>query len=108
MSDTDYGIGHLETKEQRRVATAVLSVLPANPSGGGCRAFYTPQEWAARGEEFGRESVLILLHDGGDLAPFCNPAYNRYQDLDKLGRALRKIGYYVEQCTCWYSAVYKA
>jgi hypothetical protein len=70
---------------------------------GGCRAFYTPEDWKARGEKYGREGVLIVVYDGGDVAEavkFGSPYY------DELDRRLRESGFRIEECECWYSAVY--
>jgi hypothetical protein len=69
--------------------------------------FYTPEEWAARGEEYGTKSALVVTHDGGDHASYFNFDYMRYKSIDKMMEALAAIGYYAEQCTCWYSAIYK-
>lgn len=93
--------------EQEKVAQIVLDVLGENADTGGCRPFYSPDEWLERGEEYGHNSVLILVHDGGDLAPYCNWDYCEYEKIDKLSNALEVSGYYVEQCTTWYSAVYR-
>jgi hypothetical protein len=75
-------------------------------SGGGCRAFYTPEEWKARGELYGTESVLIICHDGGDLAPMCNMDYECYKLHDEMQRVMGQAGFFVQDCTGWYSAVY--
>jgi len=88
-------------------AKAVLKALGPNPCGSGVRAFWTPDEWIARNEKFGKDSLLILCHDGGDLAVMCNWDYGRYDLSRKLERELRRHGYYYEQCTSWYSAVYR-
>lgn len=77
-----------------------------SPSGGGSRAFYSPKEWRERGESYGQQSVLILCHDGGDLAPLCNWDYECYKSMEAFKDFLRQKGFYVEQCTSWYSAVY--
>jgi hypothetical protein len=74
---------------------------------GGCRAFYTPEEWKERGEQYGLNAELIVVHDGGDLAPFFNWDYEMRQLSDSMDKALEKAGYYAEQCTCWYAAIYK-
>ena len=93
--------------ESLKIANAILNILPVDASGGGCRAFYSPKEWKERKEDYGLNSVLIVVHDGGDLAKYCNPDYESYSDCENLNKALEKIGYYLEGCTCWYSAVYK-
>ena len=77
------------------------------PYGGGCKAFYSPKEWKKRGEDYGTESLLILCHDGGDLAPLCNWDYECYKSMEDFNDFLQqKHGVYLEQCTSWYSAVY--
>lgn len=94
--------------EALKIASVIKRVLGKGASGGGCKAFYTPQQWAERGESYGRNSALVVVHDGGDLAPYCNYDYGSYDLIEKMNAALKKIGYYLESCTCWYSAVYKA
>ena len=103
--NNDFCTDHL-TGDQLRIAKAILDVLPKGASGGGCTAFYTPKAWAERGETYGLNSKLILCHDGGDLARFCNYDYMDYAAIDRLSARLAEIGCYVECCTSWYSAVY--
>jgi len=88
-------------------AKAVLKALGPNPCGSGVRAFWTPDEWIARNEKFGTDSILILCHDGGDLAVMCNWDYGQYELFQKLEKRLKKHGYYCVQQTSWYSAVYR-
>lgn len=102
----DFRTDHLEG-DSLKIATIIKDVIGEDVSGGGCRAFWTPGEWLARGEEYGTDSVLVLVHDGGDLAPFCNWDYCRYDLSERLQNALGKSGFFYEQCTCWYSAVYR-
>lgn len=90
-----------------KIANAILKILPKDASGGGCKAFYSTTEWKERKESYGLNSGLIVVHDGGDLAKYCNLDYESYLDCKKLNQALGEIGYYIEGCTCWYSAVYK-
>jgi hypothetical protein len=106
----DFDWSHL-SGDSLRAAKVVLGVLhryfDRSATGGGCTAFYTSDEWRARGEQFGKTSVLVLVHDGGDLAPICNPAYGQDTMSDDLVRSLHRAGFYREQCTCWYSAIYR-
>lgn len=92
----------------RRAAEAIVKVARKefgdDVSGGGCRAFYTPQEWAKRGEDYGQGAELIVVHDGGDLAPFFNYDYDVYRLMDA---ALNKVGTWAEPQTSWYTAIYK-
>lgn len=76
------------------------------PSGCGCRAFYTPEQWRERGEEHGGDALLILCHDGGDLAPLCNYDHCEYEAIERFAEALAARGLRVECQTTWYSAVY--
>jgi hypothetical protein len=74
--------------------------------GGGGR-FYTPTQWADRGEDYGTKSLLIITHDGGDHARAFNLDYGDHQSHEALQNALGAVGVYVEGCTTWYSAVYR-
>ena len=70
---------------------------------GGCKCFYSPEEWADRGEEYGLRSELIIVHDGGCLST-ANDDYGIW--VRDTMDALSALGLFVEHCTCWYSAVY--
>lgn len=67
----------------------------------GSKVFYSPQEWADRGESYGLKSELIIQYDGSTdiryLTELC----------DDVTEGLLEHGLYVECCTGWYSAVYK-
>jgi hypothetical protein len=103
----DFDVSHL-LSHQQVIARAVLGVLPKDATGGGCRAFYGPKEWAERNETYGLKSLLIVVHDGGDLEPYCNLDFGSYSMHDQMQAALGKVGLYMEQCTSWYSAIYLA
>lgn len=77
---------------------------PMSDDGG--TAFYTPSEWKVRGEEFGEHASLVIVHDGGDLAVFCNYDYGAYEDIEAFSAFLGGLGYYCEGQTCWYSGIY--
>jgi len=69
-------------------------------------ALYSPKAWAERGEDYGFDSLLVIVHDGGAFAPLCNYNYCDYVSIEQFNAALKAEGLYVEGCTCWYSAVY--
>lgn len=75
---------------------------------GGCRAYYTPAEWRDRGEEYGLKSILVIVHDGGDLSHVLNgyTAESGAIYAELLALVEREHGVYFESCTCWYTAVY--
>lgn len=92
----------------RKAAEAIRDFLVAKDlafHGGGGR-FYTPAEWAARGESWGKESLLVVTHDGGDHAPCFNPDYECPNLREAFRAALHDAGVWSEQCTSWYTAIY--
>jgi hypothetical protein len=101
----DFELEHLDDK-QLMIAKAAISVLPKGLKEDQ-KTFYTPDEWKERREQYGQNSELIIVHDGGPFAPYCNWDYEQYNRIEELQAALANIGYYLEGCTCWYSAVYK-
>lgn len=87
---------------------AVMSVLEGfGATHAGNRAFYSPEEWAERGEEYGADGVLVLVYDDSDLASFCDPMTGSEVRVEAMRRALADAGLWVEACTSWYSAVYR-
>lgn len=72
----------------------------------GC--LYSPQEWTERGERFGRNSLLIITHDGGEHAGAFDPEQDWETGLnDDIYKHLRQLGFMTELCDSWYSAVYE-
>ena len=76
-------------------------------SSGGCKVFYSPAEWRERGEEYGTESELIVVYDGGDHRCAFNMDCECYKTIDQLQEELHKVGCFFEEATCWYGSVYK-
>lgn len=72
---------------------------------GGCKAFYSPKEWKARCEEYGTNSHLIIVYDGGRVRECFDPegGWERSEELNQL---LHEQGIYFELCTHWYAAIY--
>lgn len=73
---------------------------------GGCKVFYSPEEWRKRGEKYGLTSELVIVHDGGDHAAAFSYDHEQYKVIDALRERLLPLGLYAEQCTSWYSAIY--
>lgn len=67
---------------------------------------YNPEDWEKRGEVYGTDSTLVIVHDGGNHAGFFNWDYCEYYLIDEMADALKAIGFFSEQCTGWYSAIY--
>jgi hypothetical protein len=68
---------------------------------------YTPAQWKARGEQYGTESLCIVVHDGGDYGPFFDLVHGHFEAHYFMQEELAKHGLWFETCTTWYSAIYK-
>ena len=75
---------------------------------GGCRAFYSPKEWAERGEEYGDDGELIVVHDGGCVGNAFSYDNENYKMIEEMNETLKPLGVYSEPCTRWYTAIYLA
>ncbi len=71
---------------------------------GGCKVFYSPAEWMARGESYGHNAALIVVYDGANAKEACRMDGRMYEPFKA---ALDKAGFYVEECTGTYSAIYE-
>ena len=111
MADSDFATDHLNGKA-KQIARHIVAFLKKHqggqaPDGGGCRAFYTPEQWTARGEHYGCNSLLVLVYDGGDLSNVISLDASNGRAFFELDEELRKkFGVYIEHCTHWYAAVY--
>ncbi|MEB3023005.1 MULTISPECIES: hypothetical protein [Mycolicibacter] len=95
-------------KEVAETIRQFLSDKELQYHGGGGR-FYSPAQWHDRGEEYGTNSLLVITHDGGDHAPAFNLDYGHHTLHEELQKLLTdKHGVFIEACTSWYSAVYRA
>ncbi|ULD38842.1 hypothetical protein [Rhodococcus qingshengii] len=94
-----------EGKEAANVIHTLLVEKGLTEHGGGGR-FYSPQEWADRGEQCGLSALLVITHDGGDHAAVFNSEYGGDALMEELRERLHQLNLYAEACTGWYSAVY--
>lgn len=90
-----------------KAITKVLKACKATNTGG-CKAFYTPKEWAALGHRYNPHAILIVVHDGGDLAPFFNPDYENYRLIRKMNQAIEAAGFWTESADCTLTYIYAA
>jgi hypothetical protein len=89
--------------------SAIMDVLNKyEAESGGCKTFYSPAEWAKRGEDYGKNSHLIVVYDGGDVRSFFNMNTECYKFYEEMQDALKKVGLYFEECTGWYAAIYNS
>lgn len=84
----------------------IMNALPESLDTGGCRTFYTPKEWEERGELFCTDAELIVVFDGGDVAPYFNMSYCQMDLVEKMQTALEKVGMYYEYGMSWYCGIY--
>lgn len=73
---------------------------------GGCRTFYSPQEWQSRGEYGGERAVLIVVYDGGDVGYAFDYDHEQYAIVDKLAAKLNEAGFMAEPINGWSCAIY--
>jgi hypothetical protein len=74
---------------------------------GGCKTFYSPKEWLARGEKYGKGSALVIVFDGGDVYNLISYTSENYKAQERLTEMLAKEGFYYENMNSWSAAVYK-
>ena len=75
---------------------------------GGCTTFYSPAQWKERGEEYGCDSELIVVHDGGEVGYLFSCDYEgSYAAYEACNKALDAVGLWSEPCMCWYTAIYR-
>lgn len=76
--------------------------------------FYSPKEWAKRGEKYGHGGVLIVAYENADAryafsldaAATIRTKGGTYSTIDALQAALAERGLHAEECTSWYAAIY--
>ena len=76
----------------------------------GVRVFYSPAEWAARGETYGLRSELIIVTEDSSISPLLGDvgySLTFEKPAEALAENLSEVGLYVEICTGWYCAVYR-
>ena len=95
------------TRAGRKAAQAILAVLVADGSTetGGCRTFYSPREWKKRGELYGKDSLLIVVYDGGAVRDYFH-SYDYKARMERMDAALAAAGFRHERCTGVYTSVY--
>jgi uncharacterized protein (TIGR02996 family) len=98
------------SRQGKKAARLILNFLLAEGLTGtcGCQAFYSPQAWKERGEQYGHDSLLILVYDGGDIDTCMDPLKGQPELVDRFEDNLIENGFVVEACTNWCSAIYDA
>jgi hypothetical protein len=71
---------------------------------GGCPLYRSPKD-QKRYSKYGTDSVLVLVHDGGDFSNFNSDEGSPLRK-ESLATPLRKAGFYLESLDAATSAVY--
>jgi hypothetical protein len=120
----DFRTDHLSNEQCKIAQTILIAAFGASltdpdlpPSGNGNQAFHRPEEWNG---EYGKNSVLVVSYCGSDLYYYASldGCYemscmmggrgNCYASHERITKALEELGYYMEECTRSYAAIYKA
>ena len=98
----------LSTKGQE-AWKAIMKVLIANDAyfTGGCKTFYSPAEWTGGGRSYCENSELVVVYDGGSVAPFFEYDYECYDAVGKMKKALADVGLYFEPATNCIAGIYE-
>ena len=106
----DFRTSHLRGPA-KTIAEAITKLIrndiKGEPTGGGCQAFLTPTSRRSQGFYVPKEVVLVLLFDGGSLAPYMNPDYGYTKGFDAMQGLLYRMGYWTERENNVEAHVYK-
>ena len=72
------------------------------------KIFYSPAEWTARGEKYADNSELVVVYDGEQIGDAFSYDRENYKMIEAMDELLKPTGTFTEQCTTWYSGIYKA
>lgn len=75
---------------------------------GGCQAFYTPREWRERGEPYSQGAVLIVVHEGSEVAYLFDydKVNGNYSAMEQMAEILGRAGFLAESMNGWSTAIY--
>lgn len=71
----------------------------------GDTTFFTPNEWRARGGQYGTDSQLVLVFEGG-LYELLNGYSRRVELYDEFDRFVQAFGYFFEMGNAWNLGFY--
>lgn len=72
----------------------------------GCKVFYSPEQWEAKGEKPKPNCELVVVYDGSDLNGVINGT-KRGNLMDELRDSLQAVGVYLEPDSGWFAGIYK-
>jgi hypothetical protein len=99
------------SRKARKLAFALAKLAKERNWNAGQKVFWSPKQWRDKGESYGRDAELVILHEGGAHAPFfsLDHAYNTrfYNQYEEQVRFLSEYGFWLEGLYTWSSAVYE-
>lgn len=97
----DTRLGNAEATTAAMAALdAAREVLGNDPHQGGCKAFYTTNDFGALGYKCDMKGVhCVIMCDGGDFAPMLNTAYENYTLMCDFREAMMRRGYQCARIT---------
>ena len=101
----DFRTSHLRGPA-KTIAEAITKLI-RNDIKGEPTAFLTPTSRRSQGFYVPKEVVLVLLFDGGSLAPYMNPDYGYTKGFDAMQGLLYRMGYWTERENTVEAHVYK-
>lgn len=109
----------LDEKGQKAHAIIVDYLTTNNLTTTEVQVFYAPAEWRERGEEYGRDSLLVIVYDGCATLKqvfsmdYCYEAVAArrgypacYSHYEAMQQKLAEAGFFFEECTRYYAAIY--
>lgn len=108
MSNPDLAVPKGLSEKGREAIRIILEVLAAHEITytGGSKAFYSPAEWKAKGEQYCQNALLVVVYDGSALARCFEYAKEDYAAIEAMDAALRAADMYPESGTHWYAGIY--
>ena len=100
------------SRKARKLALALAKLAKKRDWNAGQKVFWSPQEWKNKGESYGLQSELVILHEGGDHAPFFSLDYSynggSYDQYEEQVKFVGKHGFFCEGLYSWSSAIYES
>ena len=110
LSREDFRTSHLRGDAKKLAESIKKLVRDMNgeePDGGGSTAFVSPAQRRRMGWSPVKGTVMVLVFDGGDLAPYMNPNYGDKAKYNAMQDLIRRMGYWTEYETGVEASVYK-
>lgn len=100
------------SRKARKLAVAIAKLAKQRDWNAGQKVFWSPKEWKEKGEHHGLNAELVILHEGGNHAPFFSldhsydtGSYDQYEEQLKF---LSQYGFFCEGLYTWSSGIYES